>query len=146
MTTKNQPNDGSRGAIPGVPGAGAPGGPAAAAGGDSGAGLAAGAAGVPPQPPLGPADILAAPPVTATRPPVARPAAPRAKRPVLTMALGGALIAILAFGGGVLTGRATVDSSTGAATGRGGAMQRPDAAWPSGAPGDLPSGAPDGGW
>jgi hypothetical protein len=67
----------------------------------------------------------------------------------LTTILGGALIAVLAFGGGVLTGRATVSSNGGGIDGRnqtgfGSDRGGPGGGWQSGESGDLPSGGPDG--
>jgi hypothetical protein len=60
----------------------------------------------------------------------------------LTLILGGTLLAILAFGGGVLTGRATVDTASANGGARAGAGQLPGGGFPSGAPADRPSGEP----
>lgn len=84
--------------------------------------------------PVGAAGILATPPATAQTPP-----AQRAKRPLLTLILGGALIATLAFAGGVLTGRATVDSNANPSNGRADGGQFPGG-FPSAGPGQAPPG------
>jgi hypothetical protein len=77
--------------------------------------------------------VLGAPPATG------RPApAPRRGLPALTVALGGVLVAVLAFGGGFWTGRQTAPEPQTARGGPGGQFGEDFT------PGDMPSGGPDG--